>query len=142
MGSSYCLHHPHQISSRIDYNQQYQRNIHLLSKYILDCSSCKLSIQTFSNSNFNPPKQELYPFQPSIESCAHTIFEWTNRGCNYKNEVSFKCINFNKLNHNQSSITSSYNPNQLQYYLAALDPTAPNLAAILTNSNIASLPLI
>ena len=75
-------------------------------------------------------KSSILP-NSSIKSSTQNISKWTNHGHIYKNEVSPKCIDCNKLNHDQSSTTSSCNPDQLQHHLAALNPTTSNLVATL-----------
>ena len=65
----------------------------------------------------------------NIKSSAQNISKWTNHGHIYKDEVSSKCVGFNKLN-----------SDQLQNCLAALNPAAPSPATILTSCNIALLP--
>ena len=78
----------------------------------------------------------------SIKSSAQNISKWTNHGHIYKNEVSSKCIDFNKLIQNQSSTKPNYNPDQLQNCLVALNLATPSPATILTNCNIMFLPSI
>ena len=136
MESSYYLGHLYQISSRIGYNYQYWQNIHLLGYQTTFQTTpavnsvFRLSTATTSMLQFHQIKSSILPSH-SIKSSAQNISKWTQYGHIYKNEVSSKCIDFNKLN-----------PSQLQNCLTALTPTAPHPAAILTNFNIMLLPSI